>query len=85
MPLEFGRWPPSIKVSSYNNFVKNVSFDEVHKKKTVIFYGLPVVCNILLWYPDANIRRGPPLRYKAYDLRGRPHRGLPLSAYRERR
>ena len=33
----------------------------------VIFYGLPVVGNILLWYSNTNIRRGPPLRYKAYD------------------
>ena len=57
-------------------FVKNISFDEIHKKQTVIFYGLPVVCNILLWYPDANIRRGPSPRYKASDLRGRPRRGV---------
>ena len=33
----------------------------------VIFYGLPVVGNMLLWYSNINIRRGPPLRYKAYD------------------
>ena len=33
----------------------------------VIFYGLPVVGNMLLWYSNTNIRRGPPLRYKAYD------------------
>ena len=61
--------------------MKNIAFDGIHKIDAVIFYGLPVVGNILLWYPDTNIRRGPPLRYKAYDLWGRPHRGLPLSAY----
>ena len=56
--------------------MKNIAFDGIHKIDAVIFYGLPVVGNILLWYPDANIRRGPSPRYKASDLRGRPRRGV---------
>ena len=47
--------------------VNDVAFDQIHKNGMVIFYGLPVVGNMLLWYSNTNIRRGPPLRYKAYD------------------
>lgn len=40
------------------------------------FYGLTVVRNLLLWYPDANNAEGPPLRYTRIVNRG-GRRGFP--------
>ena len=82
MPLEFDiRRPRRIRVSYYAIFLGK-AIDEIHKNTMDNFYGLTVVRNLLLWYPDANNAEGHPCGIPD-SQQGRPQ-GLPLPAYSEK-
>ena len=63
-------------------FRQRNSFDEIHKNMMDNFYGLTVVRNLLLWYPDANNAEGHPCGIP--DAQQGMPRGLPLPAYSEK-
>lgn len=65
MPLEFDIRRSRARVSYCAIFFRQRnSFDEIHKNMMDNFYGLTVVRNLLLWYPDANNAEGHPAVYR---------------------
>ena len=77
MPLEFDK---SFLLCYF--FRQSNAIDEIHKNTMDNFYGLTVVRNLLLWYPDANNAEGHPCGIPD-SQQGRPQ-GLPLPAYSEK-